>query len=1237
MAPGFEKASTRRTILMLTRNRNRSFSKALQQGTAMTLISMMAFSGTAMAQDAIVSSSQAGAPVAAAADEDIQEVVVVGARAAQQSSNDRKKRAKTAMDSIVADDVGAFPDKNLNEAISRVAGVALQRDEFGEGSGIDIRGNTAEQTRVELDGMGVSNASFALSGTQNARGADMVALPSDLIKSVDVIKGSTADMTEGSLGGGVKIQTRTGLDFKKPYLSLRVGARRNSLGEQWKPDYNLVASRKFLNDRLGVVLSLTGSNYQNNSSSQGTSANNTGYLGRLDFDGSAEKTFEFNPSTVGGTGVGATLSPDTLLANSSFTPRQIVERSASAQTKAACSTAFPLLTTGTAAVKNQRVYELQTCLNQWNDLEPNLVRSYDNTQLDERFSADIRFDYKISDNFTVFAKYNKSTREVDRQYRWRSLQGGQETPINPGNIYTTAGNPNGVWNIAAGSPYQQRVVSPTAAGKYFLYDGVGIYNNNPAIGNVVGIDPSSVKVDENHFVTEYVLTDASSNITQSWEPFDTTNTFAQFGGNYNSGPLKIDFMVGKSEADYKRFNISTNRSFNYGAARFFVQPSGLWSHEILGNYDETNPANYVQLNSQAAITTAVAPTYEVPAGVPVTTVAQRPLVSNSFALNFDAWIGESTETTAKIDVTYNLEDKLPFFSAIKIGLSQRNPQGKAWSRPGGRTISNAVGTYLNTNGTVNPNYIPAVVLPSTLMRGSFRACQPTATSIESCNYGYVPATNMFNALTGVTTYTPAEMQALIAATISQPDSNFFNGYEGAENMENWQGIDVEKLVSLVPSAQNYNFDCMKSCVASDGKVYDQFFQGYDEKITAAYYMAEFEQPLPLGMELIGNFGLRAVETEATGQGAFTLQSVRTTAAFDPLNPTAAAGIVTTSYTQQVEFTRTTRDYLPTYNVGVWVVPDQVVVRYYKGKTISRPGVNFMLPAGTCTVDERRELDVIGFDGDNSCSVRVGNPELKPYTAWDQNLSVEWYPNRDTMLSLATHKLDVLIGNVVGTSATGKLFAGSDYVDPVTGQALADLEFTYPTYENAPGIERTGWEFTSKTAFTFLPWYFRYTGADFNYSKLESKGATNIINPNTGEVMPPQRESDYFANLSLWYDDGKTNARITYQARGEYFICIESCGSNGRNNYPSEIGFDARPAPYQPGNAVWQDETKYVDAKITHKFRPNVEFYVEGRNLTKQGTTTSNGADRTFADGTPTVHNLNYGGRTFSFGVTYRMQ
>ena len=76
---------------------------------------------------------------------------------------DRKKRAATAMDSISAEDVGKFPDQNVNEAISRVAGVALDRGDNGEGQGISVRGNGPENTRVEIDGMTVLNTNGSLS------------------------------------------------------------------------------------------------------------------------------------------------------------------------------------------------------------------------------------------------------------------------------------------------------------------------------------------------------------------------------------------------------------------------------------------------------------------------------------------------------------------------------------------------------------------------------------------------------------------------------------------------------------------------------------------------------------------------------------------------------------------------------------------------------------------------------------------------------------------------------------------------------------------------------------------------------------------------------------------------------------------------------------------------------------------------------------------------------------------
>ena len=189
--------------------------------------------GHAAAQDAKPDTPAAQAPAPTPAATDIKTVVVQGQRAAQQSGIERKKNAATAMDSIVADDVGSFPDRNIGEAISRISGVALDRGDFGEGVSVAIRGNSADLTRVEIDGQGVQSAGGTdMNGGGSGRGTEFRSLSADLIKSVDVVKGSTADMTEGSLGGGIIIKTRTSLDFKEPFVSLRVAGSQSSINEK---------------------------------------------------------------------------------------------------------------------------------------------------------------------------------------------------------------------------------------------------------------------------------------------------------------------------------------------------------------------------------------------------------------------------------------------------------------------------------------------------------------------------------------------------------------------------------------------------------------------------------------------------------------------------------------------------------------------------------------------------------------------------------------------------------------------------------------------------------------------------------------------------------------------------------------------------------------------------------------------------------------------------------------------
>ena len=86
------------------------------------------------------------------------EILVVGTRASLQSAIARKRKAETVVDSIVADDIASFPDKNVGDSLARITGVQLSRD-FGEGVKVSIRGVEPDLNRVEINGVSQMSAS----------------------------------------------------------------------------------------------------------------------------------------------------------------------------------------------------------------------------------------------------------------------------------------------------------------------------------------------------------------------------------------------------------------------------------------------------------------------------------------------------------------------------------------------------------------------------------------------------------------------------------------------------------------------------------------------------------------------------------------------------------------------------------------------------------------------------------------------------------------------------------------------------------------------------------------------------------------------------------------------------------------------------------------------------------------------------------------------------------------------
>jgi outer membrane receptor protein involved in Fe transport len=322
------------------------------------------------------------------------------------------------------------------------------------------------------------------------------------------------------------------------------------------------------------------------------------------------------------------------------------------------------------------------------------------------------------------------------------------------------------------------------------------------------------------------------------------------------------------------------------------------------------------------------------------------------------------------------------------------------------------------------------------------------------------------------------------------------------------------------------------------------------------------------------------------------------------------------------------------------MPDELVLRYYQGEVMARPPPGSLLPSGTCTVDERNSADVNGTtDNPNTCSGRVGNPALEPFQGINRNLSLEWYPTPDLMLSVAHYRNKIEVGAPINANMPAStLFGGSDAVDPVTGQPLADFDFTYPSYINGPSGTQLGMEYTAKIAMTFLPWIFRHTGIDANYSELDFENFATSQDLITGQFNGPQGQRSYFKNFSVWYDDGRFTARLAYQGQSEYFDFISSC-SNAINNYPTSFaqcpGQTIR-TPYNPGGTNYREATEFYDLTLNYEFNEHFSMFFSGRNITREATYRSIQPNNVYSDGAPTLQQFSYGGARWQIGAVWEM-
>lgn len=189
----------------------------------------------------------------------VEEVLVTGFRGSLVKSLDEKRNSINAKETIMAEDIGKFPDLNIAESIQRVPGVAISR-EGGEGRNITLRGFAPSFTRTTLNGMEVPAGSDGLDSggvTINAgRAFDFHVFASELFNRVDIQKSTTASMEEGGIAGTVDLYSAKPFDFDGFKFATSLQGSFNDLSDKTDPRLAVMVSDTFADGKLGALLSV---------------------------------------------------------------------------------------------------------------------------------------------------------------------------------------------------------------------------------------------------------------------------------------------------------------------------------------------------------------------------------------------------------------------------------------------------------------------------------------------------------------------------------------------------------------------------------------------------------------------------------------------------------------------------------------------------------------------------------------------------------------------------------------------------------------------------------------------------------------------------------------------------------------------------------------------------------------------------------------------------------------------
>ncbi|MCH7763440.1 MAG: TonB-dependent receptor [Candidatus Marinimicrobia bacterium] len=180
-------------------------------------------------------------------------IVVEGLRQGLAKALSQQKSSDRIMNIVSAEQIEAFPDPNIAEALQRIPGVSIQRD-HGEGRYILIRGTEARLNSTQIDGNSIP------SPEDDNRNVSLDVIPSDLMSYIEVTKALTPDMDGDAIGGSVNLITKNAFDFDGRVIKADVSGGYRNLRGDLAQKLTFTYGNQFMGGKLGLLI---GGSYNN--------------------------------------------------------------------------------------------------------------------------------------------------------------------------------------------------------------------------------------------------------------------------------------------------------------------------------------------------------------------------------------------------------------------------------------------------------------------------------------------------------------------------------------------------------------------------------------------------------------------------------------------------------------------------------------------------------------------------------------------------------------------------------------------------------------------------------------------------------------------------------------------------------------------------------------------------------------------------------------------------------------